>query len=286
MNPDGPKVLYDQYGRAVSSQEKTNEPHHHVIGATTWIPYFPRTPNEKINSKKKWYKTVKGWEFPMQCGVFIAAIAAIATAVIYYFQLREMITATRATLQGIEVGTTQMALMQRQLTDSESQLRALLKVESFQIRRTTNMIGQIAARPGKYNVDVSIVIKNYGATAAIDLAGTGQTISERIEALEKQYGITNGLKRWNPGNSRKPQPGNGGFSIMPQETFTNKWTEGEYVWGDSFYKEFWLSYRDIFGRPWVIGEGGRYNFTNDIFTPEFIDWGKYHDRTNTNKNPN
>ena len=243
-------------------------------------PNLPPCPGNQNEIKNRATDPMKGIKYWVEVIGIVSGIVGVVAIVAQY---KEMVRATNATMKAVEVSQEQMGVMQRQLDDAESQQRAFLKVESFQITRTTNMIGQDAVLPGKYNVDVSMVIKNYGATAAIDLRGSGQTISERAEAFNRKYGVTNWLKKWDVGNSRNPQPGNGGASIMPQETFTNKWREGEYDLGDNIYKEFWLSYRDIFGHPWVIGEGGTYNFTNDTFTPDFIDWGKYHDQIQTNK---
>jgi hypothetical protein len=213
---------------------------------------------------------------------FIGIIAGVVGVIFLIGQYEEMVKATKATLNAVKVSQDQMIITKRQLDDSEAQLRAWLRIETIQIRRVTNST-KLQNYPGKYNVEVSMIIRNFGSTPAIDLAGSGLTITESEEIFEKKYGMTNEIKRWTSGTPiPNPGPGHGGVGIMPQETFTNSYEMGSYNVGDNFYMESWLSYRDIFGHPWIIGEGGTYNFTNDLFSPDFINWGQFRDQNQTN----
>jgi hypothetical protein len=63
---------------------------------------------------------------------------------------------------------------------------------------------------------------------------------------------------------------------MPQATFTNSYEMGDWDIGDGFYWEQWVNYRDIFGKEWIVGEGGVYDFTNNIWTPEGIKWTDFY----------
>jgi hypothetical protein len=196
-------------------------------------------------------------------------------------QYREMVKATKATFDAVEVSKGQMATMQRQLDDAEAQQRAWLRIEDFRVRRAT--VSKILPKqPGKYSVEIAMILRNFGSTPAIDLRGSGFTLSESAERFDKTHGFTNDLKRWS-GGTPIPTPGNGGIGIMPQETFTNEYEMGTFDVGDNFYIESWISYRDIFGHPWIIGEGGTYHFTNDSLTTDFLNWGQFRDQNQTNK---
>ncbi len=201
-------------------------------------------------------------------GIPLGIVGGVIGAFMLVAQYKEMVRATNATLDAVKVS-------KAQIDDSEAQQRAWLRIESLNVRRVATNA------PGKYSVDVAMVLKNFGVTPAIDLYGSGITIPESIERFNKTRGLTNSLNRWNR-EPRTSTPGNGGVGIMPQETFTNKFVMGEFQEGDDFYIESWLSYRDIFRKPWIIGEGGTYHFTNDSFSPDFINYGQFREVNPTN----
>lgn len=47
------------------------------------------------------------------------------------------------------------------------------------------------------------------------------------------------------------------------------------------YTEVWISYRDIFGKAWVLGVGGTYRWKTDSFIPDFNYFNQSMGFTNT-----
>jgi len=216
-------------------------------------------------------------KYYLECAGIIAGIVGL---IFLIGQYEEMVKATKATLAAVKVSQDQMIITKRQLDDSEAQQRAWLRFEPFQIRRTE--IFTNPPNPARYSLEINMIIRNFGFTPAIDLAVSGQTISSGVESFYREHGLTNQIRKWS-GVTPAPGPSNAGLGIMPQETFTNWNKIGSFEVGDDVYIEDWLSYRDIFGHPWIIGEGGTYHFTNDSFTPEFINSGKTIYQNQTNK---
>jgi hypothetical protein len=230
--------------------------------------------NNQTNGENRHPKSCirEGFEL---AGIVFGIIGVIAIVAQYI----EMVKATQATLKAVQVSQGQMEVMKRQLDDSEAQQRAWLKIEQFQVKRITN---SEHIPFGKYGVEINMLIKNYGSTPAIDLGGSGMMIGDFIDKFNKRFGITNGFHKWTSG-SPTPEPRTGSVSIMPQETYTNTFQSFAWDMGENVYMENWLSYRDVFGHPWGIGEVGHYDFTNDCWVSEHFFWDQYHQADQTNK---
>jgi hypothetical protein len=211
---------------------------------------------------------------------FIALITAIPTAIFIGYQWREMVKASKVSEKQLAVMQGQTDVMKRQMDDSEAQQRAWLQIDQFDIKLTTNSISP--NYPGKYKVQVSFVIKNVGATIATDLHMSGESIDDDAERFDKMYGFTNQLAKWN-GGIQVPSPAADATIIMPQQTMTNIHIIGYWNYTNGIYVERWISYRDIFGHADIVGVGGKYDFTNDNFAPQFIYQRRY-DQTNTSPN--
>ena len=82
----------------------------------------------EINPNRKWYHPVNYWILIKEVGV---PIAVVATALIYYFQLKEMVKSNQATLAAVNVSKGQMDIMQRQINDAEAQQRAWLDLHRY-----------------------------------------------------------------------------------------------------------------------------------------------------------
>jgi hypothetical protein len=262
MNDKKP-ILYDQYNRAIPNQDADNDPHPKTPGPATAHETAPNDNNQQTRGPRK---------FQMERAAFfislVTAAAVVATAIIYFGQLKEMIKATNATGKAIEVSAGQMSIMQRQLADSEAQQRAMLKIEKFSFRKSTNQ-PNMTISPDCFTLEQDILIKNYGSTPAMDLSGEGQFIQSGLEEMDKRLGIKSYQHRWS-GGERTPRPTRGAGIILPQETLTNSGLITSQIVGDSLYIEMWFSYRDIFGRAYVIGEAGNYTLSNDTFFPVMI----------------
>ena len=174
-----------------------------------------------------------------------------------------------ATSESVRISREQMDLAKRQLEDSEAQQRAWLQIQSFEVRRNTNYSVNFEEFPEHYSVEISMLVKNVGSTIAKDVVGNGFTMDDETEAFEKRFNITNKFMTKYIGGGRTPSPGNGGRIILPQETITNFVRQGFWKATNSFYIEQWLSYRDVYGHADMVGAGGRYEVTNDIFTLSF-----------------
>jgi hypothetical protein len=186
----------------------------------------------------------------------------------------------------------QLAVMQEQIEDARAAQRALLKFGEFTakiVRKTTN----------EFSFTVYEPIKNVGNTPAIDLMGGGMSYwdtdaTRKMNESFEKAGITNSsIKKFDRKHVPSPSPFRGDpftggttITVQPQEMITNSIFTGGTTTDLSgtgyFYVEAWISYKDIFGRPWIIGEGGSFDSTNGTFACEFIYSQEYRDEGQTN----
>jgi hypothetical protein len=258
----------------------------------------PMSPSERPTEEKP--KENKGfferWKYEIE---FAGLIGLIFYCFVNWRELKvfdsERITMQQEFLTGETNAEKQMNIAQRQIDDAEAQQRALLKFGEITTKITTN--NSIQDMP-MYNLTISIPIKNVGYTPAIDLMGSGVGFEENdstkmTEEILKKQGITNFFpKRWNRTNTPVPVPYNGDpfnggttVTIQPQDAITNTLGMGGEMRGGDYYSEQWISYKDIFRHSWIIGEGGHYDFTNNVFVLEFIYSQEYRPEDQTNSTP-
>ena len=79
---------------------------------------------QKRDACKTYKATIKVLKEPLEIA---AIVGGLIVAILIYLQYREMISATSLTRKSVETSQGQMAIMKRQLDDSEAQQRALLK---------------------------------------------------------------------------------------------------------------------------------------------------------------
>jgi hypothetical protein len=230
---------------------------------------LPPTPTQSRNThqqaKSDWKGTVKA------VFEFAGIVAIFGTLGGLVFQICELVQSNKIVAKSVQVAQQQALVAQRQLDDSEAQQRAILKIEKFDFTKVGEIIashGLLSSVIGQIHLAQNVLIKNYGSTAAVDIVGEGQFITG--DELNKLVGITNSPKRWEAGKTREPHPRSGGQPIMPQETYTNTADMTVQIIGGSLYIEMWFSYRDIFGKPYVIGEAGTYFASNNNFSSDMI----------------
>jgi hypothetical protein len=162
----------------------------------------------------------------------------------------------------------EVQVTRQQITDAESGQRAWLRIQEIGYARITN-----SPYPSWYQVQITWVVKNYGATPAIDMAFPGAVFNENTAFHAYVSG------------DRNPMPATGGPSLMPQESLTNTVVIGGLPNGQSFQFQQWVDFRDVFQNAWTVGAFGSYSYSNDVvsqtgfYTDQF-----HHAQSTTNQN--
>jgi hypothetical protein len=163
--------------------------------------------------------------------------------------------------------------METEVKDNEAQQRAVLHFRKLYIKQilSTNQItgGVEDTFVGEFH------IKNEGFTPAEDLQYYITSIFEDVKTNDMH-----GLYKWN-GKIPKFKPGDDDMrslssSLMPQETITNGVPtitllidKDKKQMDMGYYDEMWLTYYDIFGHLWIIGEGGVIYLKSNLFEVDF-----------------